>query len=554
MLKERWLLFAGVAGILAVAVACAPAPAPAPAPAGDSGAPAADKAMPDKAMAGPKPGGSLTLRLTIDPVDFDMTYVAQSTREYIMLAYDSLLAVELGPDVGYNQRTLVPNLAESWEASPDAKTFTFQMRKGVKFADLPPVNGREFTAEDVKFSIEYMARGKEFEGKKSSKSRRAWQFSGLKSVETPDASTVVVTFKEPYVPFLQYMATHLLPMMPREIYDRDGHFRDTMVGTGPVQLDTAASQKGSRWVYKRNANYWGEGKPYIDEVRVLVLSDDATTFAAFQTKQLDIVHSGIEAEEAKNLRKNVPEAQFLEFEGSPRHVYINVIKPPLDNPLLRKAIGLAIDRDEWIRVFSGGQGGWAAPGAFAGDLTQEDIRSIMRYDPEEAKRLVVEAGYPNGVDVVFEYPTDRGQSRVTEMELFQDQLKKVGINLKPSAMAYAEYSKLKKKLNSTFNISGKYPYGDIDGYLYQVFYPGSKGNYGNVDDPKLNPLLKASREELDPAKRKAIAIEAITYIVDNGLGTAIEIPLAYEFWQPYVKNYFPNVERSIPVELLWIDK
>ena len=118
MLKERWLLFAGVAGILAVAVACAPAPAPAPAPAGDSGAPAADKAMPDKAMAGPKPGGSLTLRLTIDPVDFDMTYVAQSTREYIMLAYDSLLAVELGPDVGYNQRTLVPNLAGELGGQP----------------------------------------------------------------------------------------------------------------------------------------------------------------------------------------------------------------------------------------------------------------------------------------------------------------------------------------------------------------------------------------------------------------------------------------------------
>src|SRR5205823_13604439 len=109
---------------------------------------------------GPKYGGVLKERITTDPFDWDLSYVGKSipNGDGMSFAYNSLLGYKYGPDVAFNDLSLRPELAESWQVSPDAETFTFNLKKGVRFAELAPVNGRELTSADVKFSYEYWSR------------------------------------------------------------------------------------------------------------------------------------------------------------------------------------------------------------------------------------------------------------------------------------------------------------------------------------------------------------------------------------------------------------
>src|SRR5687767_881306 len=121
-------------------------------------------AAPAGESSGPKHGGTLKVRHSLDPYDWDISYTGKAigNREGRALATNSLLGFKTGPDIQYYQGIIRPELAERWEVSADAKTFTFHLRKGVKFANIAPVNGREFTSADVKWSYEYLARAGEF--------------------------------------------------------------------------------------------------------------------------------------------------------------------------------------------------------------------------------------------------------------------------------------------------------------------------------------------------------------------------------------------------------
>ena len=131
------------------------------------------------------------------------------------------MGVKLGPSVDFNDVQLVPLLAEKWEISPDAKTYTFQLRKGVKFQNLPPVNGREFTSDDVKFSYEYSSRTGQFKESKLPPGKFVQYFEGLEKIETPDANTAVLHLKSGN-PDLLFQLGHGTAIMvePRSAYPR----------------------------------------------------------------------------------------------------------------------------------------------------------------------------------------------------------------------------------------------------------------------------------------------------------------------------------------------
>jgi len=508
----------------------------------------------------PKSGGTLNIRSTLDPFNFDIHL--QRTIPNIWgaaTAYNSLLSWKLGPGVDYNDMVLQPGLAERWEVSPDAKNFTFHLRKGVKFADLPPVNGRELTSKDVSFSTEYMGSIGEFKAKRPTE--QAFFVEGLERLETPDPYTVVVSFKQPFVPFLAYAAAYHNPIMPREIFDQDGDFKARIVGSGPFQWDQASTQTGTRWVWKKNPDYWQTGRPYIDEQRWVILTDPATWPPAFRTRQVELLHyTNLSPREVQLFKQQNPSAVVSEYlaGGGSGNIYWNVRRPPLNDVRVRKAIMLGLDRDELIRTLASGRGKWALAGAFDDIYTEEEVKQILRYDPTEAKRLLTEAGFPGGLDIEWMFPA-RGSSLdyVPMSELIQSQLKKVGVNLRLAPVDFQDWLLRTRVGVSNFEMvpRGQAVKDDVDSYLYASFHSRSARNYSGVNDPALDKMLEAQRAELDPGQRKELIRQAVRHVADNAWGLRSYADMGYQFWQPYLKDYYPHNGRDYwDLTRSWLDK
>jgi peptide/nickel transport system substrate-binding protein len=508
----------------------------------------------------PRTGGKISVRMTNDPFDWDMSFAGKSIpNDYGQsLAYDSLLGFSHGAGVGYNAAVLRPQLATTWETS-DAATYTFHLRQGMKFAPLPPVNGRELTSSDIKWSYEYWSRSGAFKDKKLPPSQYASYFEGIAGIQTPDPYTVVVQFAKPFVPFINYTGSYFNPIVPHEIFDQDGNLQNRIAGTGPWQLDTTASQKGSRWVWKRNPNYWDTGKPYVDEVDWLILPDQASANTALETKRVDILGASgdtIAAISAAQIQKAYPSASHAEYlpVGTSLYLNINARMAPVKDVRVRQAMSFALDRDEFVKTFSLGRGGWALSGAFPDTFTQEEMKQFLRYDPAAAKQLLSAAGYPNGVDIEFIYPgTAYGQDYVSALQLLQAQFKKVGINLVLKSMDKDAWTNNRKSYSFVMTGSAKADLvGDVDSWLYD-FHSGNKSNYSQTNDPNLDALIDAQRQEVNADKRKSIIRQAVRLIAEQAYSLSAWTGNQFQFWQPTLRGYAPNFGvNTVPDTDTWI--
>ncbi|MSQ10170.1 MAG: ABC transporter substrate-binding protein [Dehalococcoidia bacterium] len=510
-----------------------------------------------------KYGGQVNVRIPVDMFDFDMSYVGKSAPNSYgqALAYDSLLGFKNGPDVPYASQIIEPKLAEKWEVSADARTYTFKLRSGVKFANLEPLNGRELTSADVKWSYEYASRQGQFKDKKLPQGQFDSMFEGVDKIEAPDPQTVVVTFKAPFVPFLTYAASDYNPVYPHEIYDQDGHLKDRMIGSGPFQLDPAGSQKGSRWVFKKNSTYWEPGKPYLDEVRWLVIPDDSTTMAAFQTKQIDFMNTeAFTYRAAQDLAKSAPQAIIKEYQQAVGwHIYLQVLQPPFNDARIRKAFAISLDRDELSQALSGTKGIWAPTGAMYGLFTDEEARQLLKYDPAEAKRLVAEAGYPNGIDITWEFPGRAyGDIYVTGIQLMQAQLKKGGINITLKSLDKDAFSAKRKQKDFSVHMVSSSCLGlkeEFETLLYGCYFSKAKGNYAGVNDADLDRLLNAQRAEVNPEKRRELLRDTVRKLSNEAYAVNTYYASQWQAWQPYLKNYAWSVAAAgVPLTNSWIDR
>lgn len=512
----------------------------------------------------PKSGGDYTAAISTDPANFDPTGkpLQRENASFIEAAYDALLAARLAPSVKYNELTLVAALAQKWE-QPDAQTYSFHLNPAATFHDLPPVNGRALTSADVKWSIEYQGRidqfkGNQFDGKMLPPSLNDSMYTGIDRVETPDPATVVVRFAAPFAPFLNYMALPRNAVMAHEVFDKDGHFMNTLAGTGPWQLDTSAAKPGSRWLMRRNPKYFLPGHPYIDRLNFLVLADEATNIAGFKTKQIDLLDRAfITPATAPQIQRDNPEAVIYQYDDtSGGLLFENVRKPPLNDVRVRKAIALSIDRDAYSKTFSGGKGKPAIVGAVPGLFTPDDEKQLLKYDPAQAKQLVAEAGYANGVELELHYPgTERGQAYIAVIQFIQAQLKSANINVTLKSFDGATFGKRQRSGDFQLDFEAKPVVGDIDGYVYYNWYSKSVGNFGGVADPKLDALLDAQRREIDTAKRTDLLRQVARSINDNAYYTSFAYGVGWYFWHPSLKNFSPNVARQAPpLNESWIDK
>ena len=185
------------------------------------------------------------------------------------LTYNRLLRYPFSDAAENNaDLTLTGDLAEAWEGSSDFKTWTFKLRQGVKWHNVPPLNGRELVADDVKYCYEAYAN----EGVQS------FTFQEIDGMETPDKYTIRIQLKTPNTMFPQNVAEAVAVIFPREVLEEDGDLKKRMIGTGPFILKE--HQRKVRAVLVRNPDYFDKGFPYINEYRILSTPDAATRLTA----------------------------------------------------------------------------------------------------------------------------------------------------------------------------------------------------------------------------------------------------------------------------------
>jgi peptide/nickel transport system substrate-binding protein len=501
-----------------------------------------------------KSGGRLTQAAKADPPGFDPSARSVTTAAVLGYPLDRLVGRKTGPDVNYDDFAVEPRLADSWE-TPDAQTYTFRLHPGVKFANLAPVNGRALTPSDVKWTLEFLSRTGDARGLNPAPS--AAMFEGLERVESPDTSTVVVHFKEPFAPFLNTITLEYSGILPREVADLDGGYQTNVVGTGPWQLDPAASSPGHHWIFKKNPTYFRPGLPYLDQITQLIIPDDATANAAFETRQLDVLdYTGLTDVLAGQIRRVSPNARvfnYLSTEG--KHLYINVSRPPLNDPRVRKAFLMSIDRDAMIRALADGKGEWAVAGGIPGLFTDAETRQMLPFDPGQARQMLNAAGYGNGIDLTAIYPGQKyGQELIDQWQLIQAQVKKAGISLALQSVDSTEESTRKRSGDFQLEMVPKMLEGDLDETIYTVFYSRSAGNYSRINDPTLDQLVLAQRREPDLARRRDLWRQLARAVADGAWATALYYRTQYQLWQPYLKDYYPNQGyRGWPLAASWLD-
>ena len=505
----------------------------------------------------PRYGGQLNSATAGDPGNggsFDPAKKRTDGTYTLEMTNSSLIGYKTGAGVKYTDVVLQPDLATHWE-SPDAQSYTFHLHEPVKFANLPPLNGRELSSADVKWSYEYLSGTGDF--KNSPKPGTASLLAGLERVETPDPSTAVVRFAQPFAPFLTYAASPFLPIVAYEIFDQDGDFTKRVVGTGPFQLDVAATEHGKRWVWKKNPSYFQEKLPYLDQINWLIVPDDATQQAAFETKQIDLLtYRDLNLDSVEQIQRVVPNVVVYDYlDHSSNYIYLNVTKSPLDDARIRKALALSVNRDELIKALANGKGEWALAASLPGLFTEDETKQILKFDLSGAKQLLSAAGYANGVDIQLMF-RKYSDSFLTLMQLFQAQAKKAGINIKLQEVGSGVDSGRRRtgdyQLAITPDPPGFTP--DPDSFLYPLFYPGDPGNRGNVNDPQLTPLLEAQRREADPTKRRKIIRQAVQRINEVPWALSLYYGTSYELWHPYLKNYAPNIALDQRVNESWLEK
>jgi peptide/nickel transport system substrate-binding protein len=499
----------------------------------------------------PVAGGTLRVPLTDDFYTFDSSIDAKIVNPYAQtLAYESLLAFKSGPGVDYYDTTLAPLLAASWE-TPDAQTYIFHLRKNVNFANLPPLNGRPLSSDDVKWSLEYQSRTGGFATQKLPPGDLTYMFEGMDGVTSPDNATASVHFAKPFAPFLNYASGVGTLIMPHELLDLQGGLQSNIIGTGAFQLDNSSTQHGSHWVFKKNASYWDAGRPSLDAVDHIVLKDAVSTQGAFQTRQIDVIRI-TDLQLIAAMRKSNPGAVAQDVVGQQLGLYINNARTPVSDERVRRAVSMSIDRKEFDQTFAAGKGGLSMLGTLPGTFTQQEMEPILKHDPSAARSLLSAAGFPNGVQLEIMMSS---ADTAPQAQLLQSQLKQGGINTTIATLDGATWVQRLHKSDFDLSMNPFAVVGDVDSKLYGNFASTSPGNYIGVKDPAYDKLAEAQRDEVDPAKRRDAIRAAARYVEEHALSTTLYLEVGTTFWQPALKNYADHWEQfDWRAPLVWLQK
>jgi peptide/nickel transport system substrate-binding protein len=511
----------------------------------------------------PKRGGILRLTFITDPLGFDPHQtISFATMVPLSFAYSRLVKVKAGPSVKPMTYPIEPDLAESW-TQPSETTYVFKLRKGVRWHPKPPVNGRELTAEDVKYTYD------RFLTLKGNPNRSVLEY--VDRIDVLDKHTVKFTLKEPNAWFLDQLAQTSTWIIARECVEKFGDLKkvESVVGTGPWMLERW--EPNVKLVYVRNPNYFLPGLPYADGVEMVIDKDPSSRLAAWLAGKTDFgpeyqqVVRRIDLPVAKQRKPGLQTAEYTWLVSG--YVGLKLANPPFGDIRVRRALSRATSLTEIFESNAFSLGHWtpnpAVPAAFADwaipiDQLGPEGRKLYEHSTAEAKRLLAEAGQPNGFKTQMEAPgTGYGPDFLDTVQGVVKNWKEAGVDADLKLKEYGAYisSTIYGKFDHTFfGLRGAW--ADPESYFYRVYMPEQSLNVMGVNDPKLTEMIKLQRRTFDVAKRRQIVYEIQRYLAEQayfGVNGSTKVVSA---WDAHVRNYMPNNGHDFGGRLMavWLDR
>jgi ABC-type transport system substrate-binding protein len=478
------------------------------------------------------PTGVLRLALSEDPLTLDPAIITDVGAGALSAKlFDGLVRFDL-------RGNIVPCLAESWEISLDGKQYQFTLREGVRFH-----NGRLMTSADVRWSFQHLLDPETISPRRWVLERIAGakDYSGpagsidLVGIQTPDARIVRILLEEPFAPFLALLAMPNAVILPAEEVQRWGDaFGQHPVGTGPFILEKWVRDK--ELFLTKNPEYFA-GPPLVSGVQYRVIPEAWATVSEFSRGRLDWIA--------------IPEGHMEEFLTDPSmrerlkhseglntyYLGFHCGRAPLDNPKVRRALAMAIDRGKMVATLMKQRAILAVnPIPPALDPALGEVAPIP-YDPAAAKRFLEEEGITNLHLRLYQASSLETQEK---MEVVQHYLSQIGVQVE---LVQREWSSFKEAVvegeADMFFLSWWADYPDPENFLFPNFFSdngGAGGNKTRFSDETLDEWILQANKETDPIQRKELYRRCAHRIVDLSPWVFLWHRSEWVVTQPWVKN------------------
>jgi peptide/nickel transport system substrate-binding protein len=397
---------------------------------------------------------------------------------------------------------LVPALAEKWVISSDGLTWTFTLRRGVKFH-----NGDTLSSADVKATFERLM-------KEETASPKRADYAAVTAVEAPDSQTVVIRLSQPYSPLLATLASGWSAILPKSLIDAGHDFANQPVGTGPYRF--VEWVRDSRVVLEKNPEYWMKGLPKLDGVNINIITEQTVAVQGLLAGQLDVAYR-IDPDAVPQLEASPDTKVETRLTALTLVMSINCSRPDLNDLRVRQAINYAIDKQKVLdTVYGGGK----IIGTFMDydNAYYKDFTNLYPYDPAKARQLLKEAGV--GQDRVFElFLPQNYELHVKAGEMYQAMLTEVGMNVQIKLVDWSTWlSDVYSQANYDLTVIGHTGKLDPDGTLGGYGIPEKR--YVRWDNPRAAELIAEGARVSGYENRKKIYDQVLELM-------AREVPFMY---------------------------
>jgi peptide/nickel transport system substrate-binding protein len=472
-------------------------------------------------------GGSLTIAQAVEPPGLDPTTATSAAIPRVV--YSNVMEGLVKID---RSGKMITALARDYKISNDGKEYTFFLKKGVQFHD-----GKPFDVEDVKFTF-----GRLMDVQKTGTVHPEY-YKEIDSVEAVDSHTVKIKLKNVNSMFLFNLARPDSIIVSSQTVDK---LKTAPDGTGPFKFNEWV--RGSTITLSRFEGYHEKGVPYLDKVTFKFIGDPSAQIASLKAGDVDVIAYDVSPENALLLEKDPRFKVFNGYTTTEVILSTNNARKPFDDVRVRKAMAYAIDRKALIEGAMSGYGVPIGSHMDPGNPYYVDLTSVCPYNPQKARDLLKEAGYPNGFEAVIKLP-ERYAYAKRSGEIIADMFSQVGIRLKIELIEWGQWiDRVFKNADFDLTVIGHAEPFDINVYANPKYY-------FRYDSPKFQEAFKKAEMESDPKVRRDLYIACQRMIAEDAVnGFLFTLPSL-----PTMKREVMNWWKDYPmtacdVTEVWIQK